>query len=142
MSGDIEQLRSALRVIRKAAGSGRDFTNRMQFIHARAGAALDGIRWDEDWKAEYGYAVRERALIENDKLRAFAQAVMESWPFGDVDGAALQDMAIEHGLLEPRTVTEPCGESCQCAEHHGLADMSVGVECYWRTPLLTGRAHP
>lgn len=60
----------ALREIRKAAGSGKEFTNRMQFIHARAGCAIDGLRWDESWKAEHGFHIRDKTLIENDELRA------------------------------------------------------------------------
>jgi hypothetical protein len=34
----------------------------------------------------------------------------------DVDGGTLQDLAVKAGVLEARQVTEPCGESCMCAE--------------------------
>lgn len=67
---DLERLREALREIRKAAGSGKDFTNRMQFIHARAGNAILGLPWDNDMRKEYGYQIRDRTLIENDALLA------------------------------------------------------------------------
>lgn len=79
--------------------------------------------------------VAELAL-ENTSLRAFAQGVMEGWPQDDGIGACeLQEIATMHGLLVKQTMTEPCGESCACAE--------VGefpTECYRKTALLTGDA--
>jgi hypothetical protein len=30
---------------------------------------------------------------------AFGRAVMENWPYGDVDGGDLQDLAEQHGLI-------------------------------------------
>lgn len=33
---------------------------------------------------------------------------------GDIDGGAAQDKALELGLLQWVTVTEPCGEDCNC----------------------------
>ncbi len=74
-------------------------------------------------------------MTDEDRLRAFAQAIMESWPQGDVDGADLQDAAIEHGLLTPVNVAAPCNdESCMCAEVGNLPGI-----CYRRTSLLTGK---
>lgn len=35
---------------------------------------------------------------------------------GDIDGDALQRMALECGLLEEREVTESCGANCSCAD--------------------------
>jgi hypothetical protein len=69
-----------------------------------------------------------------DKLRAFAQAVLDGWP--DVpqwDGFDLQDLAVKHGLLEATTVTEFCGEGCQCAEVNEFP-----MECFRFTALLKG----
>ena len=71
---------------------------------------------------------------DNARLRGFAEAVMESWPHGDVDGGALQDIAEEHGLIKLVEVNEPCCEDCVCAEVG-----SFPLECYRKTSLLT---HP
>lgn len=69
-------------------------------------------------------------------LRAFALAVMNSWPEGDVD------LAISHGLLALKDPlpTEPCGEHCICAEYADPKEFAQGVQCYRRTPVLTGGA--
>ena len=82
----------------------------------------------------------ELALVEaeRDSLRAFAQAVMECWPMGDLDGGTLQDAAVAHGLLVPETRHEPCAEGCNCAENADAQDWSFGVVCYRKTPLLKG----
>lgn len=57
--------------------------------------------------------------IAHDKLAAFGAAVLKSHRNdgepGDVDGGALQELAEKHGLLEQRTVNEPCREGCSCA---------------------------
>ena len=84
-----------------------------------------------------------RALFlsnENEKLRAFAQSVMEAWPDGGIEGDDLQDIAVTHGMLAPEIRHEPCGEWCNCNSLNGLDsnDWERGVECYRRTALLTG----
>ena len=79
-----------------------------------------------------------RAEIERDSLRAFAKAVMECWPMGDLDGGTLQDAAVAHGLLVPETRHEPCAEGCNCAENADAAEFESGVVCYRKTPLLKG----
>lgn len=63
-------MESALVAIRKAAGSSDRWTNRLQFIYERAGQALLGEAWSEEWKAQYGYKQRNRILLENDELKA------------------------------------------------------------------------
>ena len=68
----------------------------------------------------------------------FAQAVMECWPMGDLDGSTLQDAAVAHGLLVPETRHEPCAEGCCCAENADAQEWSFGVVCYRKTPLLKG----
>ena len=69
-----------------------------------------------------------------EKLRAFAQFVLEDWPEGVPDEFEVQDKAIEFGLLEGHEVEEPCGENCWCEEYRG----EFPVTCYRRTKLLTG----
>jgi len=72
-------------------------------------------------------------MSDLEKLRAFAQAVMQSWPTGDVDGGEVQDLAVKHGLLESFEATGPCCEDgCTCAE------FDFPATCYRKTPLLTG----
>lgn len=48
---------------------------------------------------------------------SFIRAIMRSWPDGDLDGGELQELAHQYGILELHAVTEPCGESCQCADY-------------------------
>ena len=86
------------------------------------------------------YALAREAAIELEAQRSFAQAIMEAWPLGDVDGDDLQGLAIKHGLLELRlpAPTEPCCESCNCAEYCSTDEWRQGVECYRKTPRLTG----
>ena len=43
----------------------------------------------------------KRLRAENATLRAFARDIMAAWPDGDVDGGALQEIAVAHGLLVP-----------------------------------------
>ena len=77
---------------------------------------------------------------ERNSLRDFANSVMDSWPHGDVDGAYLERMAVEHGLLAlkyPRP-TEPCGDNCACSGYPTPEEWAEGIDCYVRTPLLTG----
>ena len=76
-------------------------------------------------------------MTDLKKLRGFAQAVMEAWPDGDVDGSDLQDFAITWGLLEPVKVDAPCEENCFCAEYYHLDEFPV--TCYRRTKLLEGK---
>ena len=72
-------------------------------------------------------------IADRDALRKFAQAVMQSWPDGDVDGGELQDAALSAGLLVGVEVSESCGDECQCVDAGEWP-----TTCYRRTPLLTG----
>lgn len=78
------------------------------------------------WKSA---AVENDALLarveaaERDAVLVLPWATFGHWcltasreDFSDLDGGDLQDRAQECGLLEPIAATEPCGESCQCAE--------------------------
>ena len=87
------------------------------------------MRTEQEWK---------NLEAERDSLRAFAKAVMECWPMGDLDGDILQDAAVAHGLLVPETRHEPCAEGCNCAENADSQEWSFGVVCYRKTPLLKG----
>jgi predicted PilT family ATPase len=89
----------ALREIRKAAGSGKEFTNRMQFIHARAGYAIDGLPWDDTMRREYGYHIRDRTMIENDELNRVVGAKV----------AGVQEEVVERAL-RPRGLAEYVGQ--------------------------------
>jgi hypothetical protein len=76
----------------------------------------------------------EQQSKQIEALRGFAQAVMEHWQEGwDIDSGDLHNMAVEKGLLEPVSRTEPCGENCACAE---CGDFPT--TCYRKTELLTG----
>ena len=88
------------------------------------------------------HAAAEMALAadaEIESLRAFSRAVLECWPDGDVDGGMLQDLAVQHGLLEPQTKTAPCREEgCRCAEYYASDEWVDGITCYRRTALVLG----
>ena len=92
----------------------------------------DGGKHIAEWAAEQ----IERLRAENETLRSFVRDIMAAWPDGDVDGGALQEIAVSHGLLVPETRTEPCGDECACAEYYSPEDMAAGVTCYRRGPLL------
>lgn len=82
-------------------------------------------------------AAKLRAEVE--ALRKFAQSVMEAWPMGDIDGCDLQDLAVDCGLLVPEQRFAPCHEElCSCAEYAQPDEWAAGVECFRKTPLLTG----
>lgn len=108
---------------------------------------IGDTRWDTpQWcPAEPEIAARADARIaelerERNSLRDFANDVMESWPHGDVDGCDLERMAVEHGLLalkDPKP-TEPCCDNCACSGYPSPEEWADGIDCYVRTPLLTG----
>ena len=83
-------------------------------------------------EAIHAYARGYAAQVTDElaALRKFAQAVMQSWPDGDVDGGELQDAAVSAGLLAGWHVIKSCGEGCQCEYFPAI--------CYRHTPLLTG----
>lgn len=86
------------------------------------------------------YAALETKLAaqaaEIERLRGFAQDVMESWPEGDVDGGYLQEAAESRGLLRVVTLAGSCGEDCSCNEFYLEGEAR---ECYRKTSLLTGK---
>lgn len=81
--------------------------------------------------------LRKAAILlegDNDKLRAFANKVMEVRPDYGIDGGELQEHAIEFGLIAPHEAKEACGEGCNCAQY--VSDWPT--TCYRPTALLTG----
>jgi hypothetical protein len=106
-------------------------TQQLNLEELRRIAALQGDITPESWLMDW-------AAKEIDALRAFAQAVMEAWPMGDIDGDILQEIAVKHGILKPETRHEPCGETCSCSKYVSQVDWEDGVVCYRITPLLTG----
>lgn len=77
----------------------------------------------------------EAQAAENERLRKFVGRVLgEARQYmSDIDGGDVQAWAVECGLLEEWTATEPCGEQCECAE---VADFPT--RCYRLTE--TGKA--
>jgi len=68
------------------------------------------------------------------KLRGFAKAALsdDALKFG-LDSDKLQEIAVEHGILEVYTPREPCGEDCDCAcvgINHPNAFTDGDVYCY------------
>jgi hypothetical protein len=104
----------------------------------------DGNHAPEDIANEAADTI-ESLLKEREEQRsgpdlvAFATRVMESWPWGDVDGGNLQEIAHACGLLREESVSVPCGEECACVEYHGLdatgSFHGAPVTCYRRVPL-------
>lgn len=65
-------------------------------------------------------------------MRDFANAMIDiALEGGNADGAHIQALAVEHGLLKPEQRTERCGESCSCA---AFADWPV--ECFRKVKEL------
>jgi hypothetical protein len=74
---------------------------------------------------------------KNEQLLAFAQKVLAVWPEGDLDGGALQDIAVATGLLVRREVTSiPCGSGCFCVDYYTDGEEII---CYQRNKVLFGR---
>lgn len=88
------------------------------------------------WNTRAQSAELAAARAEVERLRAFAQDVMEHWPEGAPDGGDLQEYAVKYGLLRGVEMPGPCGENCGCTEY--LANDEWPSTCYRRTSLLTG----
>lgn len=78
----------------------------------------------------------EQTQTPEDRLRAFAQAVINSLQYDILDNEMAQDLALEHGLLELDVIQEPCGEFCECA----ATGDAFPVTCFVKTALLRGVA--
>jgi hypothetical protein len=85
-----------------------------------------GGKPEADTSLEVGLLAAEAKPL-NEAIRAtdadwkgFAMSILDEhrqdgYP-SDVDGGTIQDAAVKYGLLVEREVTEPCGETCTCAE--------------------------
>lgn len=64
-------------------------------------------------------AEQQLAQVTQNEARyiSLIRAIVRSWPDGDLDGGELQELAYQHGILERREVTEPCGDACRCADY-------------------------
>lgn len=60
---------------------------------------------------------RESQLLKLAYLALWCMNESHGDHIGDVDGGALQEKATELGILVTREVTEPCCESCRCADY-------------------------
>ena len=78
-------------------------------------------------------------MTAQENLHGFVREIMENWPLGDVDGGALQALAIKYGLIKLKNPppTEPCSDECTCGYAYEFGDFAAGeVECYEKTELL------
>lgn len=60
---------------------------------------------------------REGQLLRLAHLALWCMNESHGDYIGDVDGGELQDKATELGILVTKEATEPCCESCRCAEY-------------------------
>lgn len=73
-------------------------------------------------------------MTDEQKLREFAQAILEDWVDFDMTSGDIEELAEKCGLLEPHIVDGPCDrESCNCAEYDDFP-----MTCYRKTKLLLG----
>ncbi len=79
---------------------------------------------------------------EQTKLLAgFALEIMQGFPdLLSLDGYEIQDLAVKHKLLIPRTVYCPCGDDCNCATYYDQEEWQDGVTCYNVAEWLTRAA--
>jgi hypothetical protein len=81
---------------------------------------------------EFMLYAEQSAPVAVVNLRNFANAMIDIALEGcDADGAQIQELAVEHGLLKPEHRTERCGDACSCAEY---ADFPV--ECFRKADEL------
>lgn len=71
------------------------------------------------WEARTKIARLEAERDAVDKLAAFGAWAADEFrdSLGDVDGGSAQDAMERFGVIVKRTVTEPCGEACVCADY-------------------------
>lgn len=77
-----------------------------------------------------GYEDLEARIAE---LRRFAVGILDLCPHTECEG--IQELAVNHGVLVEVTVTEPCGDNCECAE---VSDFPL--TCYRLAPEFADEA--
>lgn len=111
---------------------------------SRHGASTMPVDWCDSFKAEVadriekiGAALKPAAeeytspLQHAGNLSTFAKEVIYgALEGGSFDGADIQEIAVNHGLLKIETRTEECGEVCACREY------GFPSECYRKSDLL------
>ena len=91
-------------------------------------------------KSDRANETHKAACAEIASLRGFVKELFElaDWPDGgDIDGFDFQDTAVKFGVLETEQRTEPCGESCNCAEYYSDDEWQDGITCYRIAAALT-----
>ncbi|WP_219114946.1 hypothetical protein [Janthinobacterium sp. UMAB-56] len=128
-------------------------------LERQATSACDGFKAQRDCNLRFARA--RKALADSadtapvqpvavpdgmsNKVRAFIDSVIEiGFEGDDVDGAAILEWAEDAGLIEARTMVEPCGEgqNCRCA-----TDNDFPLTCYQKTyrraaPAAQGDGEP
>jgi hypothetical protein len=101
------------------------------------GAPLKWVHRD----GRFVVAKPEGIEMTEPEYKAFAREIMQFWPWGDVDGFALQEMAVKHGLLaeveggfDPDKHDDPTG-ACDRGDSFFLRtyDRTAGTEA--KTPI-------
>lgn len=71
------------------------------------------VREGQSWHAFEAHKAHKAQIAG---LQAFAKEMIKAaLDGGDMDGPSIQEIAVQHGLLEPVEVAEPCGEGCNCS---------------------------
>lgn len=85
----------------------------------------------DEFVERYGRKCLQCVVDEAEVLREFAAYILAEFWEGPPDGDMIQDEAVRLGLLRGVTVTEPCGENCNCAEWDEFP-----MTCYRKTELV------
>ncbi len=112
-------------------------------LHHEEGEHKQCANCHQEWFSDLDYSEVVRGNLARLKaeqpapvavvnLRNFANAMIDIALEGcDADGAQIQELAVEHGLLKPEQRTERCSDACSCAEY---ADFPV--ECFRKVDEL------
>lgn len=82
-----------------------------------------------DAEAMHGgdHVIQEQQKVMRGLYQMSDAVIQASWDGGEYDGASIQEMAIEYGLLKEVSATESCGQNCSCVEH------GFPIICYRKT---------
>ena len=123
MTTDVEALIGDLvRMCMRAAEALRSQAERIQALEAKCALLAASLGQEEKRSAELERFV---GLVLKDHRN-------DGYP-GDVDGAAVQNWALQCGLIEEFTADAPCGEGCTCAE--AICADEFPTQCYRNTAL-------